>query len=138
MSSKINVVNVKEQAPMQGPDAWFSGHVDLSMVLQQGEEPSNLSSGNVTFSPKARTTWHVHPRGQLLVVTAGKGFVQMEGEDAQIIKQGDVVWIPPKVKHWHGASVSESMTHIAIQESKDGTPVEWLEKVADTDYDKAL
>lgn len=132
----INVVPTAKQKTMAGPRDWFSGNVDLSMVLPKGEAPSNLSSGNVSFKPGARTAWHVHPRGQLLVVTDGIGLIQKWGESAQEMKKGDVVWIPPGVKHWHGASKEQSMTHIAIQESMDDKAVEWLEQVKDDDYNK--
>ena len=99
------------------------------------EDPlSHTSGASVAFEPGARTAWHSHPLGQTLVVTAGRGWVQQWGGQVQEIRQGDVVWIPPGVKHWHGATASTSMTHIGIQESLDGKAVEWMEKVSDQQY----
>jgi 4-carboxymuconolactone decarboxylase len=93
-----------------------------------------MSGASVAFEPGARTAWHSHPLGQTLIVTAGTGWVQQWGGQVQEIRQGDIVWIPPNLKHWHGATASASMTHIAIQESLDGKAVEWMEKVSDEQY----
>lgn len=102
--------------------------------LFQPNAPSRASGAYVTFEPGARTAWHTHPLGQVLVVTAGVGRVQRWGEAIEEIRPGDVVWIPPGQKHWHGASPTTAMTHIAITEGVDGTLVEWLEKVSDEQY----
>ena len=96
--------------------------------------PSRTSGGSVTFEPGARSAWHTHPLGQTLIVTAGTGWVQQWGGEKQEIRPGDVVWTPPGVKHWHGATPTTAMTHIAIQETLDGKNVEWMEKVSDEQY----
>ncbi|RWG41292.1 MAG: cupin domain-containing protein, partial [Mesorhizobium sp.] len=102
--------------------------------LFQAPEPARVGGASVTFEPGARTAWHTHPLGQTLIVTAGLGRVQREGAPVEEIRPGDVVWIPPGVKHWHGASATTAMTHLAVQESLDGKPVEWLEKVSEEEY----
>jgi len=121
------------QPSANGPAEHFTGsaHIDL---LFNNSLPSHTSGGRVTFEPGARTAWHSHPLGQTLIVTAGTGWVQQWGGQVEEIRQGDVVWIPPNVKHWHGATASTSMTHIGIQESLDGKTVEWMEKVSDEQY----
>jgi len=93
-----------------------------------------VSCASVTFEPSARTAWHTHPLGQTLIVTAGCGWTQCEGEPVVEIRTGDVVWCPPGRKHWHGATRTTAMTHIAIQEALDGKPVEWLQHVTDEEY----
>ena len=103
-------------------------------MLSEALDPSHASAGSVTFAPAARTAWHSHPRGQILIVTAGTGRVQRWGEPSQEIRAGDVVRIPAGAKHWHGASPQASMTHIAITEHRDGTAVQWMEKVSDEQY----
>jgi len=100
----------------------------------KGSNPARVGGGIVTFEPGARTAWHTHPLGQTLIVTAGAGLIQQWGGPIQEMKQGDVVWIPPGVKHWHGATANESMTHIAIAENLDGKTVEWMENVSDEQY----
>lgn len=102
--------------------------------LFQAPEPARVGGASVTFEPGARTAWHTHPLGQTLIVTAGLGWVRRDGGPVEEIRPGDVVWIPPGVKHWHGASATTAMTHLAIQESLDGKPVEWLEKVSEEQY----
>ena len=121
------------QASIKGPEAWFTGTVRIDPLFSKAE-PARASGGKVTFEPGARTAWHTHPLGQTLIVTAGSGLVQREGGPIQEIKPGDVVWFPPGEKHWHGASQTTAMTHIAIQEELDGSVVEWLEKVSDEQY----
>lgn len=112
----------------------FTGSVGVEM-LQEATAPSRLASGRVTFAPGARTAWHSHPLGQTLIVTAGAGWVQHEGGEKQEMKVGDVVWTPPGVKHWHGATVTDRLTHIALTEQQaDGKRVEWMEKVSDAQY----
>jgi quercetin dioxygenase-like cupin family protein len=121
------------QASTKGLADYFTGAVRVDPLFNP-PEPARASGGSVTFEPGARTAWHAHPLGQTLIVTAGCGRVQRDGEPMQEIRPGDVVWIPPGVKHWHGAAPGTAMTHIAIQERRDGTVVEWMDKVADEDY----
>lgn len=118
---------------VKGPEEWFTGTVRLDPLLN-AEAPARVACASVTFEPKARTAWHTHPLGQMLIVTAGLGRVQCEGGTVEEIRPGDAVWIPPGEKHWHGASPNKFMTHIAIQESLDGKSVEWMEKVTDEQY----
>ncbi|MDR5733457.1 cupin domain-containing protein [Caballeronia sp. LZ025] len=122
-------------ASVKGATQRFNGDVRIDMLFQ-AEPPSRLSGGMVTFEPGARTAWHTHPLGQTLIVTAGKGWVQpWDGEKREIVA-GDIVSIPARVKHWHGATATTGMTHIALQEALDGKNVEWLEQVADEQYRK--
>ncbi|ELY6211210.1 cupin domain-containing protein [Cronobacter dublinensis] len=121
------------RASYGGPEEWFTGTVRIDPLFA-ANEPARASGGSVTFEPGARTAWHTHPLGQTLIVTAGFGYVQTWGETAQEIRPGDVVWIPPHEKHWHGASPTTPLTHIAIQEAQDGSVVEWLEHVSDAQY----
>ena len=116
-----------------GPEDYFTGTVRIDPLFQ-AEEPGRTSGAHVTFEPVARTAWHTHPAGQTLIVTFGRGRVQRDGGPVEEISQGDVVWFPAGEKHWHGADADTAMSHIAIQESIDGTPVTWLEKVSDADY----
>jgi quercetin dioxygenase-like cupin family protein len=119
----------------KGSSDWFTGSVRVDPLFQT-PDPGRVSGGQVTFEPNARTAWHTHPLGQTLVVTAGLGWVQREGGPIEEIRAGDVVWFPPGVKHWHGASPTTAMTHIAIQESVSGKNVDWMEKVSDDQYRK--
>ncbi|RWP28740.1 cupin domain-containing protein [Mesorhizobium sp.] len=128
---KISRVGSQPSGP--GPADYFTGAVRVDPLFQ-APEPARVGGASVTFEPGARTAWHTHPLGQTLIVTAGLGRVQREGAPVEEIRPGDVVWIPPGVKHWHGASATTAMTHLAIQESLDGKPVEWLEKVSDEEY----
>lgn len=123
------------QASIPGPADWFTGTVRIDPLFLKAQHPARTTGGSVTFEPGARTAWHTHPLGQTLIVTAGSGLVQREGGAIEPIKPGDVVWFPPGEKHWHGASSTTSMTHIAIQEELDGSAVEWLEKVSDEQYE---
>ncbi|MCW2308905.1 (R)-mandelonitrile lyase [Rhodobium gokarnense] len=116
-----------------GPDDYFSGTARIDPLFA-AEEPGRTSCALVTFEPGARTAWHTHPAGQTLIVTFGRGRVQREGGPVEEIRQGDVVWFPAEEKHWHGAAPETAMSHIAIQESIDGSPVTWMEKVSDEDY----
>lgn len=120
-----------------GPKEYFTGEVKVARLVQ-GEKPSNLGCGHVEFSKGARSNWHTHPKGQLLIVTNGSGLVQEWGKDVQQIKPGDVVWTPAGVKHWHGASADTPMSHMAVTESLDGKAVDWLERVTDDQYKKAI
>jgi quercetin dioxygenase-like cupin family protein len=119
----------------KAPEAYFSGAVRVEPVFQVGE-PVRLNGGSVTFEPGARTAWHTHPLGQTLIIMAGLGWVQTEGGPIEEIRPGDVVWFPPGEKHWHGATPTTAMTHIAVQESLNGKNVDWLEKVSDEQYRK--
>ena len=119
----------------RGAQDYFSGSVRVEPVFQVGE-PMRLNAGSVTFEPGARTAWHTHPLGQTLIITAGLGWVQTEGGQIEEVRPGDVVWFPPGEKHWHGATPSTAMTHLAIQESLNGKNVDWMEKVSDAQYSK--
>src|SRR5262245_53669980 len=119
----------------KGPADYFTGAVRVDPLFQ-APEPARVTGGSVTFEPGARTAWHAHPLGQTLIVTAGCGCVQREGGPIKEIRPGDVVWIPPGEKHWHGATATTAMTHIAIQEKLNGKVVEWMEKVTDEQYRK--
>jgi len=119
--------------PVQGPAATFTGAVTVTSPFK-GTGQARLGGATVTFESGARSNWHSHPLGQLLVVTAGEGLVQAEGEPVRRIKAGDVVWTPPGVKHWHGAAPASAMTHVAVAEALDGKSVTWLEPVTDAAY----
>ena len=116
-----------------GPGEWFTGRVRVDPLFQ-APDPALVSGASVTFEPGARTVWHTHPLGQTLVVLAGSGWAQREGGPVEPIFAGDVVWFAPAEKHWHGATPSNGMTHIAIQERVDGKVVDWLEPVTDEQY----
>jgi quercetin dioxygenase-like cupin family protein len=116
-----------------GPADYFTGTVRVDPLFQ-APDPARVTGGSVTFEPGARTAWHAHPLGQTLIVTAGCGRVRREGGPVEEIRPGDVVWIPPGVKHWHGAAPATAMTHIAIPEKLDGKVVEWMEQVSDAQY----
>ncbi|MCS6777090.1 MAG: cupin domain-containing protein [Chloroherpetonaceae bacterium] len=117
----------------RGPEAWFTGSVRIEPLSEaEGEVLVNVAS--VTFEPGARTAWHTHPRGQTLIVISGLGRVQCEGGTVEEVQPGDVVRIAPGEKHWHGASPTTAMTHIAIQEHRNGQFVEWMEPVSDAQY----
>ena len=122
------------QPSIQGPADWFTGTVRIDPLFLQANDPSRVTGASVTFEPGARTAWHSHPLGQTLIVTVGCGRVQREGGPIEETRPGDVVWFPPGEKHWHGASPTTSMTHIAIQEEFDGTTADWMEKVSDMQY----
>lgn len=120
-------------ASAQGHAEWFTGTVRLDKLVD-APEPARVMAASVTFEPGARTAWHTHPLGQTLIVTAGCGRVQRWGGPIETIRPGDVVWIAPDEKHWHGAAPTTAMTHIAMQEKLNGKPVDWLEKVTDEQY----
>ena len=132
-SQAITVTRSGSQPSRQGPADNFTGSVRIDPLFN-ATAPSRTSGGRVTFEPGARTAWHTHPLGQTLIVTAGTGWVQEWGGPTQEIREGDVVWIPPGQKHWHGATPTSTMTHIAIQEFLDGKNVDWMEKVSDEQY----
>jgi quercetin dioxygenase-like cupin family protein len=117
----------------KGPADWFAGTVRIDPLFDR-PEPSRVGGASVTFEPGARTAWHTHPLGQTLIVTSGVGWVQREGGPVEEIRPGDVVSFPPNEKHWHGATATTAMTHIAIQEKLNGSPVTWMEQVSDEQY----
>ena len=132
----MNIIRSGTQPSNKGPSDWFTGTVRIDSPFK-GAEPARVTGAFVTFEPGARTAWHTHPLGQNLIVTAGCGWVQREGGTVEEIHPGDVVWFAPDEKHWHGASPTIAMTHIAIQEQLNGKAVEWMEKVSDEQYRKA-
>ncbi len=117
----------------KGPADWFTGAVRIDPLFQT-DAPARVAGASVTFEPGARTAWHTHPLGQTLVVLSGCGRVQREGGSIEEIRPGDVVWFPPGEKHWHGASPTTAMSHLAIQEQLDGKVVDWMEHVTDKQY----
>lgn len=121
------------RSSQKGPEEYFTGTVRIDPFFD-ASNPPGVSGGSVTFEPGGRTAWHTHPLGQTLIVTSGLGRVQRWDGPLEEIRPGDVVWIPPKEKHWHGASPTVAMTHIAIQEALDGKIGDWLEKVSDQQY----
>lgn len=133
----MNITEYGSQASVKGPKECFSGDVRIDPLFEL-PEPARSLGASVTFEPGSRTAWHTHPLGQVLIVTAGCGLVQCEGEPARSIRRGDVVRCPPGEKHWHGATPDTAMTHIALVEKLDGKGVDWLEKVTDEEYRSAL
>lgn len=133
----IRIMRSGSQPSRQGPAENFTGSVRVDPLFQPSA-PARASGSLVTFEPGARTAWHTHPLGQILIVTAGTGRVQRWGDPVEEIRQGDVVWIPPGQKHWHGAAPKSSMAHIAIVEQLDGKAVEWMEKVSDAQYGESV
>jgi quercetin dioxygenase-like cupin family protein len=127
----VTPLAAREAAP--GPKEYFTGTVRVTSSFQP-RGSSRTSGASVTFEPGARSAWHSHPLGQTLVVTAGTGWIQQAGGEKREIRAGDVIWTPPGVKHWHGATATSAMTHLAIQEALDGKVVEWMEKVSDEQY----
>ncbi|MGE0751601.1 MAG: cupin domain-containing protein [Variibacter sp.] len=119
----------------QGSADWFTGNVRIDSPFQ-GSDPARVGGAIVTFEPGARTAWHTHPLGQTLIITTGLGWVQREGGPVEDVRPGDIVWFPAGEKHWHGASATAAMSHIAIAEALDGKNVEWMEKVSDAQYRK--
>ena len=142
MAGEVSAENGKEiritaagtQASIKGPADNFTGAVRVDGLFK-GDLPARVGGGTVTFEPGSRTAWHTHPLGQTLIVTAGVGYVQQEGSPRQEIRPGDIVWIPPHVRHWHGATATTGMTHIAIAEAENGKAVTWAEKVTDAEYE---
>jgi quercetin dioxygenase-like cupin family protein len=126
------ISNAGSQPSTKGSPSWFSGTVRVDPLFQ-APDPARVSGASVTFEPGARTAWHTHPLGQTLIVIAGCGRVQRWGGPIEEVRPGDVVWFPPDEKHWHGAAPTTAMTHIAIQEKKDGN-VDWMEQVSDEQY----
>src|SRR5579862_7332692 len=123
------------QASGKGSAEYFTGSVRIDPLLQPNP-PARAFGAHVTFEPGARTAWHTHPLGQTLIVTGGCGWAQREGGPIEEIRPGDVIWFSPGEKHWHGATPTTAMTHIAIQEKKDSKLVDWMEQVSDEQYRK--
>jgi quercetin dioxygenase-like cupin family protein len=121
------------QASVKGPTDWFTGAVRIDPLFQ-APAPARVQGACVTFEPGARTAWHTHPLGQTLVVTFGLGWAQRWDGQIEEIRPGDVVWFAPGEKHWHGASATTAMTHIAVQEQLEGKAVDWMERVSDEQY----
>ncbi|MEG9434779.1 cupin domain-containing protein [Edaphobacter sp. HDX4] len=121
------------QAPVKGPADWFTGTVRIDPLFQ-APDPARVQGASVTFEPGARTAWHTHPLGQTLIVTSGCGLVQRWGGPIEEIQPGDIIWFGPGEKHWHGATPTNAMTHIAVQEQLNGKPVDWLEQVSEDQY----
>lgn len=132
-ATPVTVTPNGSQPSVKGPADFFTGTVRVDAPFK-GSEPARVSGATVTFEPGARSAWHTHPLGQTLIVTAGTGLVQESGKAIQMIKAGDTVSIPPGVKHWHGATATTGMTHIAIAEALDGKVVNWMEQVSEQQY----
>lgn len=131
----MEITRVGSTPSAKGPEDWFTGSVRIDNLFQPNES-RRAASALVTFEPGARTAWHTHPLGQTLIVTSGCGWAQREGGEVEEIHPGEIVWFAANEKHWHGATATTGMTHIAIQENLNGKVVEWLEKVSDEDYKK--
>ncbi len=131
----MEIKRIGSQPSGRGPADWFTGTVRIDPLFDRSD-PARVSGAAVTFEPGARTAWHTHPLGQTLIVTAGCGWAQRQGGPIEDIRPGDVIWFPPGEKHWHGATATTAMTHLAIQEKLNGKPVDWLEKVTDDQYHK--
>lgn len=129
----MDIRRAGSQPSGQGPAEYFTGKVRID-PLYNPPEPARIATALVTFEPGARTAWHTHPLGQTLIITAGCGWAQREGGPVEDIRPGDVVWFPPGEKHWHGATATTAMTHIALQEKLNGSAVDWLEPVSEEDY----
>jgi quercetin dioxygenase-like cupin family protein len=130
---ELRITRAGSQPSARGPADYFTGSVRVDPMFP-ATTPSRMSGGLVTFEPGARSAWHTHPVGQVLVVTAGVGWVQREGGRVEEMRPGDVVWIPPGLRHWHGAAATTGVAHIALQEHVDGQAVTWMEKVSDEQY----
>ena len=131
--SDMEITGAGSQPSAKGPGDWFSGNVRIDPLFQP-KAPARTAAASVTFEPGARTAWHTHPLGQTIIVTSGLGWAQREGGPVEEIRPGDSVWFPPGLKHWHGATATTAMTHIAIQEAQNGKVVDWMEKVTDEQY----
>ena len=129
----MEIIRAGTTPSAKGSVDWFTGMVRVDALFNP-HAPDRVQGASVTFEPGARTAWHTHPLGQTLVVLAGAGRVQRQGGPIEEIRPGDVVWIPPGEKHWHGAAPKTAMTHLALQEVQDGKVVEWMEHVTDAEY----
>jgi len=133
VAQEMEVIKNGSQPGIIGSSEVFTGTAYINPVFEN-KDPFKVNGGQVTFLPGARSNWHTHPAGQVLIVTEGTGWVQEENQEKQVMQPGDVVWCPPGVKHWHGATDTTSVTHYAIQQFKDGKNVEWMEPVTDAQY----
>jgi len=129
----MEITRIGTQPSGKGPEDWFTGSVRIDPLFQPNEH-RRVAAATVTFEPGARTAWHTHPLGQTMIVDSGVGLVQKEGGPVEEIHPGDVVWFAPNEKHWHGASPTIAMSHIATQEQLNGKVVDWMEKVSDEQY----
>ena len=129
----MTITRAGSQPSQKGPAEWFTGTVRIDPLFA-APPPARAAGAAVTFEPGARTAWHTHPLGQTLVVLSGLGLVQREGGTVEQIRPGDVVWIAPGEKHWHGAAAQTAMTHIGLQEVQNGKVVDWMEQVSDQQY----
>ena len=136
-SHSIQIARSGSQQSSKGSAGYFTGSVAIGPLFSV-HDPSRTTGGKVTFQPGARSAWHTHPLGQILIVTDGTGWIQQWGGPIEEIRKGDVIWISPGVKHWHGATPTTAMTHVGIQESLNGKVVDWLEKVTDEPFPVAL
>jgi quercetin dioxygenase-like cupin family protein len=131
----MEITKLGAQPSGKGPEDWFTGSVRIDPLFQPNGH-RRAAAAKVTFEPGARTAWHTHPVGQTLIVLSGVGLAQRDGGTIEEIRPGDIVWFAPGEKHWHGASPTIAMTHIAIQEELNGKVVDWMEKVSDEQYSK--
>ena len=129
----MDIMRAGSRPSGKGQAEWFTGVVRVDPLFE-ALDPARVAGAHVTFEPGARTAWHTHPLGQTLIVTAGLGWAAREGGPVEELRPGDVVWFPPGEKHWHGAAPTTAMSHIAIQEKLDGSPVTWMEQVTDEQY----
>lgn len=129
----MKILRSSDQPSAKGPAEYFTGSVRIDNRFS-ADPPARAAAAIVTFEPGARTAWHTHPLGQLLLVVSGEGWIQKEGGPKHPIRAGDTVWFEPGEKHWHGATDRKAMTHVAVQEAQDGSPVTWMEPVSDDDY----
>ncbi len=131
----MDITRLGSQASGKGSDDWFTGSVRIDPLFQPNEH-RRAAAAMVTFEPGARTAWHTHPLGQTLIVVSGVGWVQKDGAPVEEVHSGDIVWFAPNEKHWHGASATVAMSHMATQEQLNGKVVDWMEKVNDEQYRK--
>ena len=132
----MEITRIGSKPSGKGPGDWFTGAVRVDPLFDANDARRSAAAG-VTFEPGARTAWHTHPLGQTLIITAGCGWVQREGDEVEEVHPGDVIWFEPNEKHWHGATATNGMTHIAIQENRNGKVVDWMEKVSDEQYNRS-
>ena len=129
----MQITRIGSKPSAKGPADWFTGAVRVDMLFEANDARRGAAA-SVTFEPGARTAWHTHPLGQTLIVTSGCGWAQRQGGAVEEVHPGDIVWFEPDEKHWHGATATNGMTHIAIQENLNGKMVDWMEKVTDEEY----
>jgi quercetin dioxygenase-like cupin family protein len=132
----MEIIRAGSQSSQKGSAEWFTGAVRID-PLMRAPDPALVQCASVTFEPGARTAWHTHPLGQILIVTAGAGWAQREGGAVEEMRPGDVVWFAPGEKHWHGATPATALTHIALQERREGKAVDWMEQVTEEEYKRA-